>query len=156
VVSALYLATAIGQPVVGRLVDLFGPRPLYLAGTGLVGAAGLLGALLAFLMDPRPETWYFLALAGLAAAAFIARELKQSAPFLDVRVLKGNGPMLATYARQLLNFSAAYSFFYGYTGSVASRTSGRTRSSSAVSSSPLISSAPKTAVFPSRWISSVG
>jgi predicted MFS family arabinose efflux permease len=232
-VSALYLATAVGQPVVGRLVDLFGPRPLYLAGTGLVGAAGLLGAvapnlgvlvvarvllglgtcagypaamylirhegdrtgrhapggiltalsisaqvtsvigptlgglliglggwrtiftvniplaaaclwlgaqrlprtertkvkldvpgmvlfaamlgaLLAFLMDPRPQTWYFLTLAGLAAAAFITRETRQSEPFLDVRVLKGNGPMLATYARQLLNFSAAYAFFYGY------------------------------------------
>ena len=42
--SALYLATAVGQPVVGRLVDLFGPRPLYLAGTALVGIAGLLGA----------------------------------------------------------------------------------------------------------------
>src|SRR5690349_2270907 len=43
-VSALYLATAVGQPVVGRLVDLFGPRPLYLAGTSLVGVAGVLGA----------------------------------------------------------------------------------------------------------------
>ena len=32
-VSGLYLATAVGQPVVGRLVDLYGPRRLYLAGT---------------------------------------------------------------------------------------------------------------------------
>ncbi|MCW2505469.1 MAG: major facilitator superfamily permease [Actinomycetia bacterium] len=44
-VSGLYLATAIGQPVVGRLVDMYGPRRLYLAGTALVGIAGLLGAL---------------------------------------------------------------------------------------------------------------
>ncbi|MET8808744.1 MFS transporter [Streptomyces sp. NPDC004546] len=44
-VSALYLATAVGQPVVGRLVDMYGPRRLYLAGTALVGVAGLLGAL---------------------------------------------------------------------------------------------------------------
>lgn len=29
-VSALYLATAVGQPAMGRLVDLFGPRTLYL------------------------------------------------------------------------------------------------------------------------------
>ncbi|MEV6344642.1 MFS transporter [Actinoplanes sp. NPDC051851] len=44
-VSALYLATATGQPVVGRLVDRFGPRPLYLIGTGMVGVAGMIGAL---------------------------------------------------------------------------------------------------------------
>jgi MFS family permease len=44
-VSALYLATAVGQPVAGRLVDLFGPRRVYLAGTALVGVAGVLGVL---------------------------------------------------------------------------------------------------------------
>ncbi|MER5468538.1 MFS transporter [Streptomyces sp. NPDC002685] len=44
-VSGLYLATAVGQPVIGRLVDLYGPRRLYLAGTAMVGVAGLLGAL---------------------------------------------------------------------------------------------------------------
>jgi MFS family permease len=36
-VSALYLATAVGQPVAGRLVDIYGPRRLYLAGTGWRG-----------------------------------------------------------------------------------------------------------------------
>ncbi|HEV7709958.1 MAG TPA: MFS transporter, partial [Asanoa sp.] len=40
-VSGLYLATAVGQPVVGRLVDTYGPRRLYLIGGVLVGAAGL-------------------------------------------------------------------------------------------------------------------
>jgi nicotinamidase-related amidase/predicted MFS family arabinose efflux permease len=44
-VSALYLATATGQPVVGRLVDMYGPRRLFLAGAALVGIAGVLGAL---------------------------------------------------------------------------------------------------------------
>lgn len=42
-VSALYLATAIGQPTAGRLADMIGPRRVYLAGTALVGAGGLLG-----------------------------------------------------------------------------------------------------------------
>ena len=32
-VSALYLATAIGQPTMGRLADLAGPRRVYLFGT---------------------------------------------------------------------------------------------------------------------------
>src|SRR6185503_11305152 len=44
-VSALYLATATGQPVVGRLVDTYGPRKLYLIGTALTGVAGIIGTL---------------------------------------------------------------------------------------------------------------
>jgi MFS family permease len=44
-VSALYLATAIGQPTMGRLADLLGPRKVYLAGTVLVGFGGLIGYL---------------------------------------------------------------------------------------------------------------
>ncbi|WP_236788169.1 isochorismatase family protein [Amycolatopsis sp. GM8] len=44
-VSGLYLATAIGQPVVGRLIDIFGPRQLFLAGTALTGIAGVVGVL---------------------------------------------------------------------------------------------------------------
>lgn len=44
-VTSLYLATAIGQPVTGRLIDLFGPRRLFLAATVLTGIGGLIGAL---------------------------------------------------------------------------------------------------------------
>ena len=44
-VSSLYVATAIGQPLVGRLVDVFGPRRLFLAGTVLTGIAGVIGLL---------------------------------------------------------------------------------------------------------------
>ena len=43
-VTGLYLATAVGQPVVGRLVDRYGPRGPYLLGAALVGLAGILGA----------------------------------------------------------------------------------------------------------------
>ncbi len=42
-ISALYLATAIGQPLVGRLVDTFGPRRLLVVGAILTGIAGLVG-----------------------------------------------------------------------------------------------------------------
>ncbi|ANZ34407.1 MFS transporter [Staphylococcus carnosus] len=41
-VSSLYLATSVGQPVVGKLVDIFGPRSLFLFATSLVGLASLL------------------------------------------------------------------------------------------------------------------
>ncbi|MEW2624154.1 MFS transporter [Streptomyces sp. NPDC048106] len=44
-VSALYLATSLGQPVLGRLIDLFGPRRLFLLSTSLVGIAGVVGSL---------------------------------------------------------------------------------------------------------------
>lgn len=43
-ISALYLATAVGQPVVGRLIDSYGPRRLFLPATALVGLAGVIGA----------------------------------------------------------------------------------------------------------------
>jgi MFS family permease len=43
-ISGLYLATAVGQPVTGRLIDVYGPRRLFLPATALVGLAGLVGA----------------------------------------------------------------------------------------------------------------
>ena len=74
-VGGLYLATAIGQPVVGRLVDTYGPRPLFLIGTTLVGLAGVLGAL-------APQLWVlvvarvllgFDTCAGYPAAMYLIR-----------------------------------------------------------------------------------
>ncbi|HEX7307229.1 MFS transporter [Lentzea sp.] len=44
-ITALYVATAIGQPVTGRLIDTYGPRRLFLPATALVGVAGVLGTL---------------------------------------------------------------------------------------------------------------
>lgn len=236
-VSALYLATAVGQPVIGRLVDMYGPRRLYLIGTALVGAAGLLGALapslgaligarvllglgtsaaypaamqltrreaertgrdspagvltalavagqtvsvvgpalgglligvggwravftvnvplsvaclalgtrrlpkdsstagarrdidlpgmvlfagtlvalMLFLMAPRADHWYLPLLAAAVGALFAVRELRVAEPFVDLRVLGGNAPLLATYGRQLLAFTTSYAFMYGYT-----------------------------------------
>ena len=43
--ASLYLATALGQPVVGRLIDVFGPRRLFLVSTSLAGVAGVVGTL---------------------------------------------------------------------------------------------------------------
>ncbi len=236
-VSALYLATAIGQPVVGRLVDTFGPRRLFLVGTSLTGIAGLLGtlspslsvlivarvllgfgtcagypaamylirsesrrtgrdspatiltllsistqtiavigptlgglliglggwrstlavnvplaiaglilgslrlpktevdpsakksldfpgiglfavmltSLLLFLMDPHWDRCYLLAVTAAAAAALTWRELRVAEPFIDLRVLGGNRPLLTTYVRTLLMYTVSYSFLYGFT-----------------------------------------
>ena len=240
-VSGLYLATAIGQPVVGRLIDLYGPRPLFLAATTLVGVGGLVGALapsigalvaarvligfgtcagypaamylirsegertgraspadiltllsvstqtiavvgptlggllitvggwrsifavnvplalvcvvlgawrlprvapvrpersagiartvdlpgitlfvatlvalMLFLLHPAGH-WSLLVLAAAAGAALVAWELRAPSPLLDLRVLGGNLPLLATYVRALLTAITSYSVLYGYT-----------------------------------------
>lgn len=243
-VSALYLATAIGQPVVGRLVDTYGPRRLFLAGATLAGAAGLVGtvapslgvlivarvllgfgtcagypaamylirseaqrtghdspggvltilavasqtiavvgpalgglliglggwrttfainiplalacfvvgrrrlparevvvvaddlnqvpragldiagmflfaamltSLLLFLMTPEITDVYLLVFMIAAAAALTARELRAADPFIDLRLLGGNLPLLATYGRNLLAMIVVYAFLYGFT-----------------------------------------
>jgi MFS family permease len=241
-VSALYLATAIGQPVVGRLVDAFGPRPLYLGGSVLMALGGVLGtvapslgvliaarvllgfgtcsgypaamylirsearrtgqdspaavlttlsiatqtisvigpslgglliaiggwrstiainiplgligialgltllpkhtrtvaedeqqhgfdvpgialfaaaltALLLFLMNIDVDHIYVLAIALALGAAFGVRELRvtHTDPFIDLRVLSGNGPLIATYARTILTMIISYAFLYGFT-----------------------------------------
>ncbi|MBO0868197.1 MAG: MFS transporter [Micromonosporaceae bacterium] len=74
-ISALYLATSIGQPLVGRLVDIFGPKRMFLIGGVLTGAAGILGTL-------APDIWTLVAArvilgfgtcAGYPAAMYLIR-----------------------------------------------------------------------------------
>ncbi|MGW3867182.1 MFS transporter, partial [Streptomyces sp. NPDC005047] len=50
-----------------------------------------------------------------AGAAFAARELRATTPFIDLRVLGGNTPLLATYGRALVAYVVAYAFLYGFT-----------------------------------------
>ncbi|NMO94100.1 multidrug efflux MFS transporter [Actinomycetospora sp. TBRC 11914] len=237
-VAGLYLATAVGQPVTGRLVDLYGPRPLYLAGTALVGIGGLLGALapdiwtlvgarvllglgtcagypaamslvrgeaertgrdspegiltvlsvsaqtiavigptlgglliglggwrttfwinvplavvclvlgarrlprgrhrdrttsLAATVDPagialfaltlvalllvlmHPAWWPLLVVVAAGGAALVVWELRAPSPFLDLRVLGGNAPLLTTFVRSLLAATVSYCLLYGFT-----------------------------------------
>lgn len=42
-IAGLYLASAIAQPTMGRLADVFGPRRVYLVSLALVALAGVLG-----------------------------------------------------------------------------------------------------------------
>src|ERR671915_1621258 len=44
-IASLYLAAAIGQPLMGRIAELYGPRKVSSAGLVLVAIAGFGGAL---------------------------------------------------------------------------------------------------------------
>jgi predicted MFS family arabinose efflux permease len=81
---------------------------------GMALFAATLVALLLFLMNPHPGDWYLPALAAAAGASFAVRELRAATPFIDLRVLGGNTPLLATYGRALVAYVVAYSFLYGF------------------------------------------
>jgi MFS family permease len=91
-----------------------GARKLDLDIIGVVFFAGALVALLLFLMNPHRGSWYLLVITGVGAAGFAARELRHDDPFIDLRVLGGNIPLLVTYCRALLAFAVTYSFMYGF------------------------------------------
>jgi MFS family permease len=79
-VSALYLATAIGQPAMGRLADQLGPRRVYLAGLALVAAGGALGTVgpsLAVLVVARVVLGLGTSAAYPAAMAMVRRQAER-------------------------------------------------------------------------------
>lgn len=90
------------------------PAGLDLPGMALFAAT--LVTLLLFLMDPRLSHWYLLLLTAAAGAGFWIRELRvPSQPFIDLRVLAGNRPLVTTYVRALLAYVVSYAYLYGYT-----------------------------------------
>ena len=90
-----------------------GIRDLDLLGMGLFGAA--LVTLLLFFMQPRVGHWYLWVVSLVAGAAFALRELFHAQPFIDLRILGDNVPLMLTYGRALLSFVVSYSFIYGFT-----------------------------------------
>ena len=83
-------------------------------GIALFAAAML--ALLVYLQNISLALLWLLGVAVAAGAAFVWRELRTtSEPFIDVRVLAGNLPLLVTYIRSTLTAVVAYSFVYGFT-----------------------------------------
>lgn len=74
----------------------------------------LLGSVLLFPMNPHPRDWYLLVIAAATGTDSAARELRAATPFIGLRVLGGNTPLLATYGRALVAYVVAYGFFYGF------------------------------------------
>ncbi|MDF0529354.1 MFS transporter [Tsukamurella sp. 8F] len=82
---------------------------------GILLFAVTLIALLLFLMTPALSLSWLPVLAIGAGVAFAWWELRHPDPFIDVRVLAGNIPLLATYARMFTASVVSYCFIYGFT-----------------------------------------
>lgn len=81
---------------------------------GVALFASTVVALIFFLSDLRSPTWWLLAVVALAAAVTMSWELRARHPFIDVRSLGRNGPLLRTYARAMLTQTVSYAVLYGY------------------------------------------
>ena len=81
---------------------------------GMALFAAMLTSALLFLMEPALGRWWLLLLAVALGGGFARRELRQPDAFIDLRVLGGNAPLLATYARQTVTYTASYALLYGY------------------------------------------
>jgi MFS family permease len=82
---------------------------------GMVLFALVLTSMMVFLLELGAGTLWLLALSLAALTAFVLRETKVADPFLDLRVLTGNRPLVRTYLRALLSGTFSYSILYGLT-----------------------------------------
>ena len=82
---------------------------------GIVGFAGSMIALLIFVMSLPTPHWVVLGAAVAFAGALVGRELRAAHPFLDLRLLASNPPLLRTYLRWGLTLLGTYLILYGFT-----------------------------------------
>ncbi len=88
-----------------------GLRGLDLPGMSLF--AGSLGSLLIFLMTLSTPKWWVLGLSLAFFAAMVALERRTALPFIDVRVIGGNVPLMLTLLRFVLVFTIVYGVMFG-------------------------------------------
>lgn len=81
---------------------------------GIVLFSAMLVALLLFVMKPVVPDLWLLAAAAALGAVFARVETRSAKPFVDLRMLAGNRPLLRTYLRQALAFLIVYSIMFGY------------------------------------------
>lgn len=81
---------------------------------GIVLFAAMIISSLMFLLDvvDGPE-WALIAAAIVFAGLFVWRELRTSAPFIDIRLLAGNGPLLRVYGLFILANVVLYGTLFG-------------------------------------------
>ncbi len=81
---------------------------------GIVTFAGGLTLLLVTLLHPRNVSWYVVCAMVACFALWLFIERRSTAPFIDVRMLARNRPLLAVYARYVAIYTIFYSVFYGF------------------------------------------
>jgi len=82
--------------------------------TGIIFFGITLISTLLFLMSPSLNSIYLIIISIITGIIFIIIELRSKAPFIDVRIFKGNSPLLFTYARSLLTATVTYCMLYGF------------------------------------------
>ncbi|WWQ69246.1 MFS transporter [Streptomyces sp. Q6] len=82
-------------------------------GIGLFATA--LTFLVFFLLDLAHPLWWLLAPFALLTGVLVWWQLRCGTPFIDVRMLAGNGPLARTYLRHGLSYLLIYCVMYGYT-----------------------------------------
>lgn len=81
-------------------------------GIGLFGIT--IAALLVFLIHLDAPSWWLLAATLAVFGLLLGWELRQPKPFIDFRMLAGNGALARTYLRMLLLYFGSYAMTYGY------------------------------------------
>jgi len=81
---------------------------------GLLLFAAAVTSLLAFLSDLRSPTWWLLGAFAAAVVVLAWWERRAMRPFLDVRMLAANAPLVRTYLRNCLTLAATYAVLYGF------------------------------------------
>ncbi|MFI8002245.1 MFS transporter [Streptomyces sp. NPDC086010] len=90
------------------------PRPS-LDPLGICLFSGALTVLVFFLLDLAHPRWWLLAPFAVLTAVLVRWQLRTTQPFIDIRVLAGNGALLRTYLRHGLGYLLIYCVMYGYT-----------------------------------------
>lgn len=81
---------------------------------GIVLFAGMLLAMMVFLMDLEHPHWIALPCAAVAGALLTRHSLRRSSPFIDLRMLARHLPLTVTYVRAAVVFTVVYCIFYGF------------------------------------------
>ncbi|WP_051950841.1 MFS transporter [Actinacidiphila yeochonensis] len=81
---------------------------------GVLLFAAVLICLMLFLMRLDAPNWPVLGGAAVLAALMAVWELRQKAPFVDLRMLAANRPLTLTYLRHGMTYLVIYCMMYGY------------------------------------------